>query len=127
MTVLEMTRKEFWRLEIVVAVEEGKMSVDYAASLLGLSRRQIFRLLSRFRSIGPHGVASQKRGVPPDNKIHSAVRQLAMMLVRQYYPDFGPTLACEKLREVHDCRVSRETIHAVRPRRFLPVSGGAPS
>ena len=33
-----------------------------------------------------------------------------MMLVKQYYPDFGPTLACEKLREQHDCRVSRETL-----------------
>ncbi|MGP0104601.1 ISNCY family transposase [Rhodoblastus sp.] len=110
MTVLEMTRKEFSRLEIIVAVEEGKMSVSDAASLMRLSRRQIFRLLNRFRSIGPHGVASQKRGAPPNNGIHRAVRNLAMMLVRKYYPDFGPTLACEKLREVHDCRVSRETL-----------------
>jgi hypothetical protein len=110
MTVLEMTRKEFSRLEIVVAVEEGKMSVSDAAALTRLSRRQIFRLLNRFRSIGPHGVASQKRGVAPNNQIHRAVRNLAMMLVKQYYPDFGPTLACEKLREVHDCRVSRETL-----------------
>ena len=33
-----------------------------------------------------------------------------MMLVREHYADFGPTLACEKLHELHDCRVSRETL-----------------
>ncbi|SED93965.1 hypothetical protein SAMN05444161_4439 [Rhizobiales bacterium GAS191] len=47
-----------------------------------------------FRSIGPNGLASRKRGVPSNNQIHRSVRQLAMMLVRQHYADFGPTLAC---------------------------------
>jgi hypothetical protein len=53
MTVVTMTRREFSRLEVVVAIEEGQMPVSRAAELLGLSRRQIFRLLDRFRSIGP--------------------------------------------------------------------------
>jgi hypothetical protein len=35
---------------------------------------------------------------------------MTMMLVKQYYADFGPTLAAEKLTEQHDCRVSRETL-----------------
>ncbi|SDR48162.1 Winged helix-turn helix [Rhizobiales bacterium GAS113] len=84
----------FAALEVVVAIEEGQMTVSRAAELLGLSRRQIFRLLDRFRSIGPNGLASRKRGVPSNNQIHRSVRQLAMMLVRQHYADFGPTLAC---------------------------------
>jgi hypothetical protein len=65
----------------------------------------VFRLLDGFRSIGPDSLASKKRGKPSNNRLHRAVRQLTMMLVRQYYADFGPTLACEKLREQHDCRV----------------------
>jgi hypothetical protein len=32
------------------------------------------------------------------------------MAVREYYADFGPTLAAEKLGERHDVRVSRETL-----------------
>lgn len=110
MTVVAMTRREFSRLEVVVAIEEGQMAVSRAAELLGLSRRQIFRLLDRFRSVGPNGLASRKRGGVSNNQIRRSVRQLAMMLVRQYYADFGPTLACEKLRELDDCRVSRETL-----------------
>jgi len=61
------------------------MSISEAA-LMRLSRRQIFRRLNRFRSIGPHGVASQKRGVAPNNQIRRAVRNLARMLVRQHTP-----------------------------------------
>ena len=33
-----------------------------------------------------------------------------MTLVRERYADFGPTLACEKLRELHGVDLSKETI-----------------
>ena len=89
MTVVAMTRREFSRLEVVVSIEQGQMSASRAAELLGLSRRQIFRLLDRFRSIGPNGLASRKRGVPSNNQNHRCVRQLAMMLVRQHYGGVG--------------------------------------
>jgi hypothetical protein len=110
MALVTMTKREFGRLEIIVGVDEGQLTVNRATELLSLSRRQVFRLLNRFRSIGPHGLASQKRGRPSNRQIHRAVRQMAMMLVKQYYTDFGPTLAAEKLAEQHDCRVSRETL-----------------
>jgi len=35
-----------------------------------------------------------------------------MALVRERYADFGPTLAAEKLGELHDMRISRETLRA---------------
>jgi hypothetical protein len=38
------------------------------------------------------------------------VRDHAIALVREFYADFGPTLAAEKLGERHDLRVSRETL-----------------
>jgi hypothetical protein len=34
----------------------------------------------------------------------------AMALVRERYADFGPTLACEKLRECHGLTLSKETV-----------------
>jgi hypothetical protein len=33
-----------------------------------------------------------------------------LALIREYYNDFGPTLACEKLRERHGLELSRETV-----------------
>ena len=38
------------------------------------------------------------------------VRQLALKLVRERYCDFGPTLAAERLAELHGCTASRETL-----------------
>jgi hypothetical protein len=37
---------------------------------------------------------------------------LALSLVREQYADFGPTLAAEKLVEVHGCPISRETLRS---------------
>jgi hypothetical protein len=42
--------------------------------------------------------------------VSDEVRDHAIGLVRQFYPDFGPTLADEKLEERHDLKVSRETL-----------------
>jgi hypothetical protein len=38
------------------------------------------------------------------------VHDLTMAIVRARYADFGPTLAAEKLAEIHGCYVSRETL-----------------
>jgi hypothetical protein len=38
------------------------------------------------------------------------VRDHAIALVRERYADFGPTFAAEKLAELHDLKVSRETL-----------------
>ena len=48
------------------------------------------------------GMVSGHRGRRrPDNAIGVAVRREVLELVRDRYPDFGPTFACEKLVEVH--------------------------
>lgn len=101
---------EFSRLEIVLAVDGGQLSISDAAGILRLSRRQIFRLMDGFRSIGPNSLASRRRGAPSNNRLPSAMRDLTMALVKRHYADFGPTLAAEKLVELHECRVSRETL-----------------
>jgi hypothetical protein len=31
-------------------------------------------------------------------------------IIRERYADFGPTLACEKLRECHGIRLAKETV-----------------
>ena len=38
------------------------------------------------------------------------IKTRALELIRARYADFGPTLAAEKLREVHGITVGRETL-----------------
>ena len=40
------------------------------------------------------------------------IRDHAIALVRERYADFGPTFAAEKLAELHDLKVSRETLRS---------------
>ncbi|MEM7495023.1 MAG: hypothetical protein AAF471_02570 [Myxococcota bacterium] len=53
---------------------------------------------------------SKRRGKPGNNRISHDVHQRVVQLIRDRYSDFGPTLACEKLSELHDIHVSRETL-----------------
>jgi DNA transposition AAA+ family ATPase len=110
MSVVSMSNKEFARLDVLLGLEAKRIRVADACSLLSLKRRQVFRLLRAFRERGATSLVSSRRGRPSNNRVPSAVRDLAIGIVKERYADFGPTLACEKLAKLHDYRVSRETL-----------------
>ena len=142
MTVVTMTRAELARVETLAQLRNGSLSVVEAAARLGRSRRQVFRLLRRFRAEGAAGLASRRRGRPGHHRLPDAVREAALALVRARYADFGPTLAAERLAEWHEIRISRETLRGWmmaaglwvgrkarseaihQPRHRLPQGGG---
>src|SRR4051794_4636089 len=110
MSVVSMSKKEFDPLEILLGVRSGRLRVADACELLGLKRRQVFRLLAGLKHGGAAGLVSKRRGRPSNNRLPEAYRDLTLSLVRERYADFGPTLAAEKLAEVHGCMISRETL-----------------
>src|SRR4029077_12436656 len=73
-------------------------------------RRQVFRLLRGVKQNGAVHLLSRRRGKPSNHRLPAEVRTLALSLVRDRYPDFGPTLAAEKLARQHGCSISRETL-----------------
>ena len=81
-----------------------------AAAVLGMSARQVQRLLRRFRIEGAAAIRHKARGRRSNNRVHDGVRDYALILIRESYADFGPTLAAEKLAERHGLVVSRETV-----------------
>ena len=110
MPVVSMSKKEFDRLEVLLGVQSGRLRVADACELLSLKRRQVFRLLAGLKHGGAASLVSKRRGRPSNNRLPEAYRDLAVSLVRERYADFGPTLAAEKLAEVHGCTISRETL-----------------
>ena len=110
MAVVLMSKREFDRLEGLTGAQAGRLRVADACTVLGLSRRQAFRLLRGMREGGAASLASKRRGRPRNRRLPTATRDLALALVRAHYADFGPTLAAETLAERHGCRVSRETL-----------------
>ena len=110
MVVVSMSKQEFSRLEVLLRVQSGGLRVTDACALLGLRRRQVFRLLRGLKQDGATSLLSKHRGKPSNHRLPAAVRTLALSLVRERYADFGPTLAAEKLVAHHGCTISRETL-----------------
>jgi len=68
------------------------------------------RLLRAYRQGGAGGLISKRRGKVSNNRLKVEVKQQAIDLMHSRYHDFGPTLAHEKLTEVHGLSLSVETV-----------------
>ena len=105
-----MSDVELTRLEVLRDLDQRRLTTEAAARLLRLERRQVFRLLKAYRTEGPAGLISKRRGRRSNRRKPEALRKAALAIIREWYWDFGPTLAAEKLREVHGITLGRETL-----------------
>ena len=117
-TLVTLNMRELDRLKMIQAVVDMGLKPGRAAERLGLTVRQVERLLARYRESGAAGLASRKRGTPGNRKLDEGLALRALTIIRERYADFGPTLACEKLRECHGLVLSKETV------RHLMTDGG---
>lgn len=108
--LVTMTDKELYRLGIIQRVFDRSLLQREAADILELSVRQVQRLVRLYRTVGATAFASSRRGRPANNRIDEEIRCKALDLIRCHYPDFGPTLATEKLAERHHIQLSVETV-----------------
>ena len=105
-----MSQRERDVLKTMALVMSGKRTQREAGRLIGLSERQVRRLLRRLEAAGDGGVVHQLRGRPSNNRFDASKRDRALALCRTRYAGFGPTLAAEKLCEVDGIDVSVETL-----------------
>src|SRR5258705_5448359 len=110
MTVITMSRNELTRLRVLIDVADGRLSVEDATGLIGVGRRQIYRLLQAFHADGPDRLIWRKRGRPSKRALGAVFRATVLAIVRERYADFGPTLAAEKLSELHGLDLGVETL-----------------
>jgi len=107
---LRMSRKERDRLKVVAALAERRLRQRAAGRLVGLSERQVRRILVRYRAEGDAGLVHRARGRPSNRRVPETLRRRVMGRVARQYRDFGPTFAAEKLQEREGLVVSRETL-----------------
>jgi transposase len=113
-----MSEREVRCVEVLNEVQSGRRTVAAAASVLGVSERQAYRLLARYQENGGFGLVHKARGRTSNRSHNPGVRTYAVELVNTHYADFGPTLATEALEERHGIRVGRETL-----RRWMMADG----
>ena len=105
-----MSRRELDRKRLLDRILDRLLPQKDAARQMGLSTRHVRRLLRRYRERGAPGLVSQRRGKPSNRKLPDGFKKRVLELVGEHYPDFGPTLANEKLNEAHRIHISVETL-----------------
>lgn len=92
-----MSRKERERLKLFVRVKRGELNLKEASELSEVGYRQCRRQYQRWRELGDRGLVHRGRGRPSNRGYQGAVKSAVLSLYQERYPDFGPTLAAEKL------------------------------
>ena len=108
--LLTMSAKELSYLEVLQRLSRKQMSQKEAGTILGLSVRQIKRLLQAYRQKGATGLVSKQRGRKGNNRLSENVKKQALNLLKTKYQGFGPTLAHEKLVEKEKLKLSDESV-----------------
>ena len=105
-----MSAQELERLKTIQRLLDKKITQAIAAEHLGLTVRQIKRLVRRYKQHGPPGLVSRQRGQSSNRKYTDEKKAVIKQLVETHYHDFGPKFAAEKLKELHGISVSKETL-----------------
>lgn len=105
-----MTGKELRRVHVIRPALDKKLTQVKAATVLGLTPRQVRRLMTRVRQEGDAGLVHRGRGKPSNRRIAEAVKAKILRRYTTRNGDFGPTLAAEKLAERQGLKVNAETL-----------------
>ena len=81
-TVWLMSDRELSRLEVLRDVDQKRLTTEAAGQLLGLERRQVFRLLKAYRTEGPTGLISKRRGRRSNRRRPEALRRTVLTIIR---------------------------------------------
>jgi hypothetical protein len=116
-----MAEWQWKRWDAVARLGAGKLTLQEAARVLGLSVRQVRRIRRAVERAGRTGLQHGNRAQVPVNKLRAAVRNRILRLRRTKYRDFNDAHFTEKLAEEQPpIRVSVRTV-----RRVLRAGGVA--
>lgn len=107
---IHMSSKEVNRISILEKLKKKELKQRKAAQILGMSVRQIRRLLRRYKVHGASGITHTLRGTVSNNHADADALSRAVAIISQKYCDFTITMAHEKLVKYHGFLYGRETL-----------------
>ena len=110
MEVITLRQEEITKYQVIKDSLDRKISNNQAATLLGLSTRQIIRLKSKVRGADLRGIVHGNRGKPPKTAIGKETKETILNLYLNTYNGFNVSHFGEFLKEAHGIDVSRETL-----------------
>ena len=109
-----LNAREQRRLQVLNLVGSGQATAAQAGELLGLSVRQIRRLLTAYRREGAAGLEHGNRGRVSPRRVAEAVAAEILRLAQTEYIDYNDQHFTEELEDPHQIKVSRSTVRRLR-------------
>ena len=101
----EQSRKEQQKQELIPLVARGSIKQADAADTLGITDRQIRRLVARYKEGGEEALVHQGRGKPSNHQPDSELRSIVMGHIRTKFLDSCPRLISEELKIMQDINI----------------------
>jgi transposase len=101
------------RVAVVHAVAQGQLTAPAAATVLGLSERQVRRLVAAYRHAGADALRHGNTGRPPARTIPAPVRQRVMHLAQTTYHGCNYQHLSELLAEREGLVLSRSSVRRI--------------
>lgn len=108
--IILMSGEELRRLGVIRMVLDRGMRQAKAAGILGLSERQVRRMVKRVSQEGDRGIVHKSRGRLSNRRLPEGLKERVLGFYREKYPDFGPTLVTEKLEELDGIKLGTQTL-----------------
>jgi transposase len=106
-----MNQRDRDRLVVLKKAFKKLIKQSQAAQELGISSRQVRRLLRGLKEKGDQAVIHGLRGRLSNRRISEAEREeIIRILSQEVYRGFGPTLASEYLAKKHGVKIGREAL-----------------
>jgi transposase len=107
---LNLTKRDEQRIGVLIRIEAGVLGKAEGAVLLGLSERQVRRLVVRYRSEGPRGAVHGNRGRKPAHVVPGQVRDRVRALASGPYAGVNHSHLSELLAEREGIDLPRSTL-----------------
>ena len=105
-----MKRKELEQVKIFEKLKIRAIKQSDAAISLGITERQVRNKLNKYKIYGEISLIHQNRGKPSKRSWDKTEKNLVLKLFEDDFKGFGPTFAAEKLLEIHNIKISAETL-----------------
>ena len=122
-----LTQKEQTRLQVLNSLMADHMTLEQAATLMGVSTRHTRRILAAYRREGAAALAHGNRGRRPANATPDPLATDVVLLARTRYAGVNHTHLSELLREREGIDIGRNTLRKIltdvgvnSPRRRRP-------
>lgn len=119
MELMTMNGRERERMGVMMRLKKGDITQKLAAEQLKIGVRQLQRIYKAYCKEGDVALVSKKRNRRSNNRGSDDSESYIVGILLQKYPDFGPTLALEKLQAEHQVQISLSGLRAMMIRNNI--------